>query len=94
MSKAIAYKALTIHPRLSNRARRVAIVLIDKYGRRSNPGAALAERLDMHPSDLKRALRELCEGEDRLFDREPGKRGSFYRPRWETIAKIGGASWA
>lgn len=94
--KSIAYKALVVDCRLSGGARRVAGALVDrcnaKTGRCDPSVDRLAADTKLDRRNVQHALRELCEGEERLFDREssgPGRgKTPSYRPRWDRFRAI------
>lgn len=94
--KLLAFKAISIAPRLSGFDRQVAGALIDHLSEETgqlNPSVrCLAFELDSDMGSVSLALRKLCDpaNQDRLFDNEnPGRgRTPRYRPRWDRYRQI------
>ncbi|UXN60900.1 hypothetical protein [Phyllobacterium zundukense] len=91
--KTIARDGILYHPTLTARQRHVAACLIDRWNERDNlcnPGTrCIAMDTGYDRADIRDILDELCEGEDRLFDRIPGIQGrgrsTRYHPRLEAF---------
>lgn len=93
--KAVAYKAITIAPKLSGAARRVAGALIDHFNLKTgqcDPSVGrLATMLGLNRATVLRATAELCAEEDGLFAKKSHGghwHRAHYQPRWRVLRAI------
>ncbi len=92
-AKTICRSGILYHPTMTARQRHVAACLVDHWdGQTENcypSRQTLAYETGIDAADVRKTLNELCEGEDRLFDRTPGERGrgksASYFPRMEVF---------
>lgn len=91
----IAHKAIGLAPRLTGDTRRVAAAIIDHFNHRTGrcdpSGQRLADLLQISLRMVRKAVKELCHGDDRIFDKSAhGGHAHCDRfvPRWDYLHAV------